>query len=132
MPFVFIVLGLVFLVTAIRGTQGQMFALVKSEFVGTNSFVPWASSILILGAIGYAKPVRPVTDAMIGLILLAMLLGNKGGFFAKFNDAIRNPTPSTETSPPAYGTTALPTSAGVQPTGDIGLDNILTGLQGIQ
>ena len=91
MPFVFIFLGLLFLVVAVRGTQGQMFTLLKSEFVGTNSFVPWASSIVVLGLIGYARPIRPITDSLIGLILLVILLANHGGFFTQFNNAIRNP-----------------------------------------
>lgn len=104
MPFVFIILGLLFLVVAIRGTQAQFFALLRSEFVGANSFVPWASAIVILGLIGYARPVRPVTDALIGLIILAMLLANRGGFFAQFNSALRNPVaPDASGSAPASG-----------------------------
>jgi hypothetical protein len=91
MPFVFAVLGVLFLIVAINGTQSQLFTLLKSEFVGTNSFVPWASAIIILGLIGYAKPVKPISDALIGLILLALLLANKGGFFAQFNSALKNP-----------------------------------------
>lgn len=140
MPFVFILIGLVFLVTAVRGTQSAMFTLLKSEFVGTNSFVPWVSAILILGAVGYAKPIRPVADAMIGLVILAMVLANKGGFFTAFNQAIRNPVaPAVDTSSTASlgtpGTAVMPgttSPAGVPAQGDGYLDNILTGLQGIQ
>lgn len=104
MPFVFVVIGLLFLVVAIRGTQAEMFALLKSEFVGTNSFVPWVAALLILGSLGYAKPIRPITDAMMGLIILVMILANKGGFFAAFNRQIDNPTaPSTPAPAPSTG-----------------------------
>ncbi len=102
MPFVFVVIGILFLVTAIRGTQGAMFTLLKSEFVGSNSFVPWAAAIFILGALGYSKTVRPVADAMIGLVFLAMILANKGGFFSQLNNQLRNPVaPATPAATPA-------------------------------
>ena len=106
-PFVFVVIGLLFLVSAIRGTQNDMFALIKSEFWGTNSFVPWAAAIMILGAIGYAKPVRPIADAMIGLIVLVMILANKGGFFKQINQGLANPVSPT-------ATTAAATASGTQ------------------
>jgi len=90
MPFVLLVFGILFLVVSIRGTQGQFFALLKSEFVGTNSFVVWGSALLILGMIGYIRPIRPAAQAMMGLVLLVIVLANKG-FFAQFNQAIRDP-----------------------------------------
>lgn len=141
MPFVFVILGLLFLITAIRGTQNDMFALVKSEFWGTNSFVPWAVAIFILGAIGYAKPVRPIADAMIGLVIVVMVLANKGGFFAKFNEAIRNPTAPTATTTTAASDQPFTDSLaprgsslanGVPLTGNNAIDFPITGLSGLQ
>lgn len=139
MPFVFIVIGILFLVVAIQGTQAQLVALLKSEFVGSNSFLPWAAAIVILAAIGYAKPVRPIADAFIGLIILVMILANKGGFFTALNNQIHNPTaPATPAATQPLGTPGsalMPgqsTSAGVPATGDATVDNILTGLQGLQ
>jgi hypothetical protein len=112
MPFVFVVMGLLFLVVAVRGTQDTLFSLVKSEFTGSGSFIPWAAAIFILGAIGYAKPVKPIADAMIGLVLLAMILNNKGGIFKQFETQIANPTAvnvaaaSNGASSGNYGTTS--------------------------
>lgn len=101
MPLVFIVLGILFLVVSIRGTQGELWDLLKSEFQGQNGFVVWASAILILGFIGYWKRIRPVSDAGIGLIFLVLILSN-GGFFAKFNQAIRNPSAAAVTAAQSY------------------------------
>jgi apolipoprotein N-acyltransferase len=95
---VFVVVGLLFLVVAVRGTQDALFSLLKSEFTGTGSFIPWAAAIFILGAIGYAKPVKPVADAMIGLVVLGMVLNNKGGIFKQFETQINNPTAPAATS----------------------------------
>ena len=91
MPFVFIILGLLLLIVAIKGTQAQLVILLKSEFTGPGSFVPFAAAIIILGAVGYIKPVKPVADGMIGLVILAMILGNKGGFFSSLNKGLANP-----------------------------------------
>lgn len=91
MPFVFVIFGLLVLIVGIRGTQDTMFKLLRAEFTGPHSFIPWAAAIFILGALGYAKPIRPVADAMIGLVLLVILLQNKGGFFASLNQQISNP-----------------------------------------
>lgn len=121
MPLVFIVLGLLFLVVAINGTHRDLWALLKSEFTGTNSFVVWASALVILGLVGYWKKIRPVTDAGIGLIFLVLIIANKG-FFAKFNAAIRNPTApsapaSALTTAPAAPTTGAPGAPStIQPT----------------
>lgn len=129
MPFVFVVIGLVFLVSAIRGTQDALFTLVKSEFQGKGSFVSWAAAIMILGAIGYARPVRPIADAMIGLIILVMILVNKGNFFAQLNQGITSPvsptvTPAASTGN-ANGTTANSAGAGNMP---LTLDQLFPGL----
>jgi hypothetical protein len=120
MPFVFLFLGMLLLVTAIRGTQGDLFALLKSEFVGKSSFFPWAAAIIILGAIGYIRPIRPISDALIGLVILVIILANKGGVFAQFNTALSAPvTPSAPVSntavapAPADGSTAFSVGQGL-------------------
>ena len=104
MPFVLLALGILFFVVAIQGTQGSLFTLLKSEFVGTNSFVVWASALIIIGLLGYIKPIRPISHAMLVLIVLVMVLTNGKGFFSQFNSAIRSPatpTPATGATPAA-------------------------------
>jgi hypothetical protein len=91
MPFVFVIGGLVLLTVAIQGTQGAAVQLIKSEFVGSNSFLVWVAAIAILGALGYVRPIRPVANALLLLILLVIVLKNGGNVFAQFNAAIRNP-----------------------------------------
>ena len=144
MPLMFLAVGILFLVLARNGTQGDFEQLLKSEFSGSQSFIVWASAIVLLGLLGFFKPVRPVTDAMIGLIVLVLLISNQG-FFAKFNAALRDPvapaapaqtlTPSQALIPGAIGgqygtpviapgtTPGLPQggTVGVMPTSEQGL-----------
>lgn len=92
MPFLFIVLGIGFVVIAVRGTQATAFSLLEKEFSGPNNFVKWALALFILGAVGYIPVVRPVTRALLLLVLLVIFLKNGTGLFAKFNEAVANPT----------------------------------------
>lgn len=115
MPFVLIAFGLLFLVVAVQGTQGSLFTLLKSEFVGTNSFIPWVAAFIILGLIAYIKPVRPVAHAFMALLFLVLILTNGTGFFAKFNQALANPVapavdPSTGETTAAGGIYGVPNS----------------------
>ena len=99
MPFVLLAVGILFFVVAIQGTQGSFFTLMKSEFTGSNSFVVWAAAFIIIGLIGYSRPLKPVSHAFLVLILVAMILANGKGVFANFQSALANPV-----APAATGT----------------------------
>jgi hypothetical protein len=88
MAFIFLILGLGLLVSAIRGTNGQAGALLKSEFTGTNSFIPWVLSIFILGGLGYIPALTKISRAFLLLIITVLILKKGKGFFAGFNNAI--------------------------------------------
>lgn len=104
MPFVLLALGILFLVVSYQNTQSDLFALLKSEFSGSNSFLVWASAFIILGLIAYIKPVRPIAHGFMVLLVLVLVLANHGGFFKEFNNAIRNP--KAPPSVPATGSNA--------------------------
>lgn len=115
MPLVFLFIGVVFLVLARNGTQGDFETLLKSEFRGNQNFLVWASAFIILGLIGFWKTARPITDALIGLILFVLIISN-GGFFDKLNAALRNPVAPATTdalaATPAQVGTANSAAAG--------------------
>lgn len=105
MPFVFAVLGVLLLVIAIQGTQAEAFAMLRKEFSGSKSFVVFASAIVILGALAYIRPIRPIAFGMIGLVLLAMFLKNGNTFIAGLQNSIRNPVAPNATTGSASGDT---------------------------
>lgn len=97
MPFALIIVGLVLLVAAIRGTTSGpdgLFELVKGDFQGEGNFVYWVVSILIIGSIGYIPRLRPLSVAFLTLVIVVLFLTrgdpNKasGGFFEKFTGAL--------------------------------------------
>lgn len=105
MPLVFLILGLLFLVVAIRGTHADFFALIRSEFTGTNNFVIWGAALMILGAVGFVKPLRPLAIGFIVLIFLVLILTQGEGFFDRFVSALKSPVA------PANGTATAPSPA---------------------
>ena len=77
MACAFLIIGLIVLVAAIRGKQTDLWNLVRSDFTGSNNFFYWVLAVILLVALGTFKPIRPITDAFLGLIILVILIGNK-------------------------------------------------------
>jgi hypothetical protein len=120
MPFIFTIFAILFIVIGARGQSSTAIALLKSEFTGPNSFIQFLIAILVVGFLGYIKPLKLVSDGFLLLILISMFLANKGGFFAQFENALQN-TPATTTSntsastPPAQQFTVNPSATAASP-----------------
>lgn len=83
MPVIFLALGVVILIIGMRGQAANASALLAQEFTGPGSFVMWFLAIAILGAIGAYKPARPAANAMLTLVIVAMILANGKGLDRK-------------------------------------------------
>ncbi len=95
MPFALIIAGLILTISGARGTQSDLFTLLKGDFTGDKSFIWWAISILGIGAVGYIKPLKPLSNVFLALVLVVLVLANSKdgkGLFSKFNDAIKSGT----------------------------------------
>lgn len=91
MPIALLVIGTIFLVAAIRGKQDLLFATLKDDFAGPNNFIYWGVTIWVVTAIGYYRPLRPLSHGFLLLVFLGMFLGkNKQGeaFIQKFEQQI--------------------------------------------
>lgn len=74
MPFFLLIIGIVLLTVAIRGTQADLFTLLKSDFSGQNNFFLWVLAFIILIGLGYWKTIRPATDAFMILLIIVIFL----------------------------------------------------------
>lgn len=98
MPFVFAFFAIALLAIGVRGQANNASKLLADEFTGSNSFIQWFLAIMILGLLGYYKPIRAVADAMLGLVIVAIVLVKAnpnaagGGFFAQLEAAFQNTT----------------------------------------
>ena len=78
MPYALLVFGAVLFVAGIRGKNADLWALVKGDFTGNGNFIFWLVAIAIVGGAGYIKPIRPVSIAFMTLLLVVLMLSNKG------------------------------------------------------
>lgn len=129
MPFVLIFMGAVLVAAAVRGTQGQLFTLIRGDFSGPNNFIYWVVSILMVGALGYVPKLKPISDGFLVLIIVVLFLRRGTGFFDQFTRQIQG----TETYK-NFGTgIGVGTSGGVVRTGGtaIGISGGRIGVGGI-
>lgn len=89
MAFVFTITGLLMIVTGVKGTYSQFGAQVASDFTGSQPFTYWVAAILGIGAIGYIDALRTVSRLFLALILVSMVLANKG-FFNQLTAALKD------------------------------------------
>lgn len=84
MPIFLIILGIGLVVVVLRGKADTLFEVLKDDFTSSNNFVAWLMAFAFIGFLGsLSKDLRPLTNAFSGLIVVVLLLSNRG-FFAEF------------------------------------------------
>lgn len=86
MAFLLLFLGLTLLFVAGGNKTEQFHELLAEDFLGANgkaSVVVWMAAILLIGAVGLARPLRPIADGFLVLIFVVLILANEG-FIDKF------------------------------------------------
>jgi len=139
MPFALLIVGAFLLIAAVRGqTDGPngLFALVAGDFTGSPNYTFWIVAILLIGSIGYIQRVKPVSDAMLVLVILVLFLskGNPaavgGGFFTQFTNALNTTTTATPNN--VTNQTAAAASSALAP-GQSGTQSVIqAGIQNLQ
>lgn len=90
MAFALIFAGVLLAVSAARNTHNDLFGLIKSDVTGSGNFLFWGAVVLLIGAIGYIRPLRPLSQAFLALIVVVLILkrgdpsGIGGGVFQQF------------------------------------------------
>lgn len=95
MPLLFIGSGLILILTGLKGKPDQLWTLIQGDFTGPNNFVYWMVSMFVLGSLGYVPQLKNLSRLFIGLIVIVLLLDNKG-FFAQLQDYINTGGTSTK------------------------------------
>jgi hypothetical protein len=96
MPFIFLIVGIVFVTSGVRGTSQDLLNLLTNDLKGENNFVYWIISILVIGGLGYVQDLRSFSRALLALVLIVLVLAeNKqgsGGLFVEFESAVKKIT----------------------------------------
>lgn len=119
MPFVLLFFAIAFVVVGFRGTTKQFIGLLEQDFVSTDGFLPWAVAVIAIGAVGYVPRIKPLSDAFLVLIIVVMLIANKG-FFSDLSTQFGSLGASGADNAAAQGgatSGASSSSAGLNPTG---------------
>lgn len=94
MPFAFLIVGVVLVISGVRGTSQDLLTLVKGDFIGKGSYLYWLIAILLIGSIGYIPSFKGFSKAFMTLILVVLVLkegnpnGSGGGFFKQFQNSL--------------------------------------------
>lgn len=119
MPFALVFVGLIMVVVGVRGTQTQMSQLLVSDFTGPGNFTYWIAALFIVGAVGYIKPLQPVSRAFLVLIVVGIFIAN-GGFAQQLQTALQQgPTPTQGTPLPALGGSSSSSSSSSSGSSDV-------------
>lgn len=98
MPFVFIIIGIVLLVSGVRGQSSTLVTLIEGDLTGTNNFAYWILAILLIGAIGYVEDLRMLSRAFLVLVIVVLVLeenkktAGSGGLLQTFTSAFTSIT----------------------------------------
>lgn len=99
MPFALLFVGIIIFVVAYQGTQNQFYNQLKQDFTGQHNFLIWIVAIGIIGALGYIDELKKPSDLFLALIIVVMLLSNKG-IIANLNSQITGGSASNAVSSP--------------------------------
>ena len=109
MPFALLFIGILLIVVGFQNTYKQFAAEVIKDFSGPGNFFYWMISIGLVGSLGYAESLKTFSRVFMALIIVAMILNNRG-FFSKFSEAVET---GSSTPVRAIGG-ALPSAGGAK------------------
>jgi hypothetical protein len=96
MPLVLIFLGLIFFVVAVRNSHASLFAALTQD---VPAFMVWAGAILAIGSIGFIPGMKPVSRALLALVIMVLIVGNYqailNGFVSISHGAPATPAPAS-------------------------------------
>ena len=91
MPLFFLFVAILLIASGITGKTGDLWDLFKGDMTSKNGvagFPVWMLALFLVGAIGYARELKPLSNAFLVLVFLGMILSNRG-FLEKFSQAIK-------------------------------------------
>lgn len=107
MALIALLIAVVLIVSAIRGTQGDLMTALRQD---VPAFAIWAAALFGVAVIGYVPGLKPVSRGLLALLVVVLILSNYQRLLAAFQGV-------------AYGSAAQAAASGVQVTGYTPRDN---------
>jgi hypothetical protein len=101
-PLALILIGVMMVTLAFRGTEREFATQLKSDF-GGGEFISWFAAVAILGGIGLVPQLRTLSNLSLALVIVVLVLRN-GGLFQQLADVIEHPPAAAPSVPlPSIG-----------------------------
>lgn len=88
-----VIIGLILVIVGVRDETEAFNATLSEDILGASgnsNFLAFVIAIAVIGAIGGVKDLRGFSNAFMALIIIVLLLSNRG-FFAEFQRQIQEP-----------------------------------------
>ena len=117
MPFFFVFIGVLLIITGVKDTYVALGQQLAKDFTGERNFFVWVLAFGLIGAFGYIERLKPVSNAFMVLVLLAMILSNsnRADIITLFAQGLNNP----EAPPRPTTNGAASGGAGVVPRSEL-------------
>lgn len=79
-----VLIAVVLIVAAIRDTQGDLFAAIRED---VTAFGVWAAALIAIGLLGFIPGVKPVSRALLGLVIVVLFVNNYQAIVTGFRQA---------------------------------------------
>lgn len=78
MALMFLIAGILFFVAAVRGKEAtdELIETLKADFTGPRNFFVWSLAVGAVVGVGYIPKLKPLSNALFVLVLLALILAH--------------------------------------------------------
>lgn len=83
-----VLIAAVLIVAAIRDTQGDFFAAIREDVA---AFGTWGAALIAIGLLGFIPGVKPVSRALLGLVIVVLFVNNYQAIVSGFSKAWSGP-----------------------------------------
>ena len=105
MPVFFLVIGLLLIVTVVRGTTADFAKRLGQDVSG--GYLKWLAAIIVIGALGFVPSLKLPSRYLLALVALVVMLRSGSGFISQLASQLSSPGTVTPTTQPG-GNANLP------------------------
>jgi hypothetical protein len=106
-----LLVGVLLIVSAIRGTQGTLFSALAEDVPG---FAIWGAALVAVGAVGFIPGLKPVSRGLMALVIVVIVLNNYQSILDGFKsglETVAHGTGTTKEAAPGGATQAATASS---------------------
>lgn len=88
MIFGLLLLGLLLIAVALKGTEHELGQRLQDDLLGADGFIAWIFAIMAIGALGYVPGLETASNYLLVLLMVVILVRN-GGVWSQLQTALQ-------------------------------------------